>query len=49
MLGKSKQGVDAPISGGEAFEAEQKNEELWKILDEIDSMRLDSAFIVVPL
>jgi hypothetical protein len=48
ILGKYKCGDDAPISGGEAFEAEQKNEELWKILDEIDSVRLDSTLIVVP-
>jgi hypothetical protein len=47
-LGKSKRGDDAPISGGEAFETEQKNEEVWKILDEIDSVRLDGAGIVVP-
>jgi hypothetical protein len=48
ILGKSKRGDDAPISGGEAFEAEQKNEEVWKILDEIDSVRLNGAGIVVP-
>lgn len=32
IVGKYKCGDDAPISGGEVFEAEQKNKEVW--LDE---------------
>jgi hypothetical protein len=47
ILSKSKCGDDAPISRGEAFEAEQKNKEVWKILDEIDSVRLNGASIVI--
>jgi hypothetical protein len=45
---KLKCGDLAPISGSEAFKAEEKDEKVWEVLDKIHAVGLDSTLVVVP-